>query len=58
MKSAAKTRPTTKNLFRSLLIKNETVELIIKDRNVAGVTITGSKTAGADVAMKAGANIV
>ena len=46
-----------KNLFRSLFIKNETAELIIKDSNVAGVTITGSKKAGADVAMKAGANI-
>jgi succinate-semialdehyde dehydrogenase/glutarate-semialdehyde dehydrogenase len=46
-----------KNLFRSLFIKNETAELIIKDSNVAGVTITGSKRAGADVAMKAGANI-
>ena len=46
-----------KNLFKSLLIEVNMAENVIKDSKISGVTITGSKKAGANVAMKAGANI-
>ncbi len=46
-----------KNLFKSLLIEVNMAESVIKDSKISGVTITGSKKAGANVAMLSGANI-
>jgi succinate-semialdehyde dehydrogenase/glutarate-semialdehyde dehydrogenase len=43
-----------KNLFRTLVISSNKVETVIKDRNIAAVTITGSVVAGKSVAAIAG----
>jgi succinate-semialdehyde dehydrogenase/glutarate-semialdehyde dehydrogenase len=42
------------NLFRTLIVSSNKVEAIIKDRNIAAVTITGSVGAGRSVASIAG----
>jgi succinate-semialdehyde dehydrogenase / glutarate-semialdehyde dehydrogenase len=41
-------------VFQTLLIGSKAVDRIISDRRVAGVTLTGSEAAGAQVAMTAG----
>jgi succinate-semialdehyde dehydrogenase/glutarate-semialdehyde dehydrogenase len=43
-----------KDLFRTLLIQSSDVEAVIKDENVAAVTLTGSVPAGRSVATAAG----
>jgi succinate-semialdehyde dehydrogenase/glutarate-semialdehyde dehydrogenase len=43
-----------KNLFRTLLLPTRDVEALIKDDNVAAVTLTGSVAAGKAVASEAG----
>ncbi|MFQ3307542.1 MAG: succinate-semialdehyde dehydrogenase/glutarate-semialdehyde dehydrogenase [Candidatus Midichloriaceae bacterium] len=45
------------NLFRSLILHVNLVKEVIKDCNVAAVTITGSKKSGSSVAQEAGKNI-
>lgn len=44
-----------KDLFRTLLLPSSDVEALIKDENVAAVTLTGSVPAGRSVATAAGA---
>src|SRR5207253_10046163 len=43
-----------KDLFRTLLLQSSNVEALIKDENVAAVTLTGSVPAGRSVATAAG----
>ena len=43
-----------RNLFRTLLLPSREVEALIKDENVAAVTLTGSVAAGRSVATAAG----
>jgi succinate-semialdehyde dehydrogenase/glutarate-semialdehyde dehydrogenase len=43
-----------KNLFRTLLLPSSEVEALIKDENIAAVTLTGSVAAGRSVATAAG----
>ena len=43
-----------KDLFRTLLLQSSDVEALIKDENVAAVTLTGSVPAGRSVAIAAG----
>ena len=43
-----------KNLFRSLLLPSSQVADLIRDENVAAITLTGSVAAGKSVAMEAG----
>lgn len=45
------------NVFRSLLIGSGAVAEVIRDRRVAGVTLTGSSKAGRAVAQTAGASL-
>ena len=45
------------NIFRSLIIKSDKVESVIKNKHVKAVSLTGSDKAGSDVAMKAGREI-
>ena len=46
-----------KNIYRSLLIKSNQVEFIIKHSDIKGVSLTGSDKAGSEVAMQAGKEI-
>ena len=46
-----------KNIYRSLLIKSNQVESIIKHSDIKGVSLTGSDKAGSEVAMQAGKEI-
>ncbi|MGE5839559.1 MAG: NAD-dependent succinate-semialdehyde dehydrogenase [Deltaproteobacteria bacterium] len=43
------------NIFRTLPVGSESVPLVIRDRRVSGVTLTGSSQAGKSVAGEAGA---
>jgi len=45
------------NLFRTLMIPSKDVKDVISDPRIAGVTLTGSETAGSDVASHAGRHI-
>ena len=45
------------NIFRSLIIKSDKVESVIKNKHVKAVSLTGSDEAGSDVAMQAGREI-
>ena len=45
------------NIFRSLIIKSDKVESVIKNKHIKAVSLTGSDKAGSDVAMQAGREI-
>ena len=46
-----------KNLFRSLMISSQEVKAVISNPHIAAVTLTGSESAGSDVAALAGHHI-
>jgi succinate-semialdehyde dehydrogenase/glutarate-semialdehyde dehydrogenase len=46
-----------KNLFRSLMIPSKEVKAVIADPHIAAVTLTGSESAGTEVAASAGSHI-
>lgn len=45
------------NVFQTLLVKSNTVSSIIEDSRIKGITVTGSESAGSNVASQAGLNL-